>query len=222
MSISSVSLSARKCFWLFFFTQNEVNRSHFSNTSIFTILVDEINYLQKEGLEIQTKKALFIYLFCFRSYFTESFNATYFCRFCKISKNDSHLCSVEKTDLLRTEQNLNNDLLLNNIKETSVKENNKMHDFDEEVYKYGISHILYHYIYNIKNVSFNTLNEHLKEDDVKKKRLSFSASEMNYFLLLFPFIIGEDVCHDDVWKYYLILRKIHDLVNVKISPKRMR
>ncbi|KAL6418564.1 hypothetical protein ACFW04_012001 [Cataglyphis niger] len=107
-----------------------------------------------------------------------------------------------------------------------------MHDFDEGIYKYGRSHILYHYIYNIKNVSLNTLKGFdyasnnisnklplLREDDVKKKRLSFSASEMNYFLLLFPFIIGEDVCHDDVWEYYLILRKIHDLVNAKYQEE---
>jgi len=50
---------------------------------------------------------------------------------------------------------------------------------------------------------------------VRKKKLSFSASEMSNFLLLFPFIVGEDVSHDEIWEYYLILRKIHDLVNAK-------
>jgi len=40
-----------------------------------------------------------------------------------MSKYDSYLCPVEKPDLLRTEQNYNNDLL-NNVKETGVKENN--------------------------------------------------------------------------------------------------
>ncbi|XP_029674533.1 uncharacterized protein LOC115242409 [Formica exsecta] len=259
MSASSVSFSAGKYFLALLF--HSVDRSQFSNTSIFTILVDEINYLQKEGLKIQTREGSFHIYFALGLVlgdnlglnsalgFTESFNATYFCRFCKMSKNDSHSCPVKRTDLLRTEQNYNNDLLLNNMKETGVKENSvwnkvnyfhvtanaavdKMHDFDEGVYKYGMSHILYHYIYDIKNVSLNILNERLKgidyasnnisnrlpslrKDEVRKKKLSFSASEMSYFLLLFPFIVGEDVCHDDVWEYYLILRKIHDLVNAK-------
>lgn len=184
--------------------------------------------------------------------FTESFNANHFCRLCKISKNDSYSCPVEKTDLLRTEQNYNNDLLLN-MRETGVKENSvwnkihyfhvttnvaldKMHDFDEGVYKYGMSHILYHYIYVMKDISLNTLNERLKgfdyasnnisnrppslrQDEIKKKTLSFSASEMSNFVVLFPFIIGEDVSHDDVWEYYLILRKIHDLINAKCLQK---
>jgi len=135
-----------------------------------------------------------------------------------MSKNDLHFCSVEKTDLLRTEQNYNNDLLLNNITETGIKENSiwnkinyfnvtanatidQMHDFDEGVYKYGIGYILYYYlyyylnyyIYDIKNISLNTLNQQglkgfdyasnnitnrtspLREDEVKKKKLPFSA-----------------------------------------------
>lgn len=94
---------------------HSVDRSQFSNTSIFTILVDEINYLQKEGLEIQTTEGSFHIYFALGLVlgdnlglnsalgFTESFNATYFCRFCKMSKNDSHLCPVENTELLRTE-----------------------------------------------------------------------------------------------------------------------
>jgi len=107
-----------------------------------------------------------------------------------------------------------------------------MHDFDEGAYKYGMGHILYYYIYDIKNISLNTLNQRLKgfdyasnnitnrlpslrEDEVRKKKLSFSASEMSNFLLLFPFIVEEDVSHDKVWEYYLTLRKIHDLVNAK-------
>jgi len=107
-----------------------------------------------------------------------------------------------------------------------------MHDFDEGAYKYGMGHILYYYIYDIKNISLNTLNKRLKgfdyasnnitnrspslrEDEVRKKKLSFSASEMSNFLLLFPFIVEEDVSYDEVWEYYLTLRKIHDLVNAK-------
>jgi len=240
---------------------HSIDRNQFSNTSIFTNFVDEINYLQKEGLEIQTREGSFHIYFALGLIlgdnlglisalgFTESFNATYFCRLCKMSKNDSHSCSVEKADLLRTEQNYNNDLLLNNTRETGIKENSiwnkinyfhvtanaaidKMHDFDEGVYKYGMGHILYYYIYDIKNISLNTLNQRLKgfdyasnnitnrppplrEDEVRKKKLSFSASEMSNFLHLFPFIVGEDVSHDEIWEYYLILRKIHDLVNAK-------
>jgi len=139
-----------------------VDRSQFSNTSIFTILVDEINYLQKEGLEIQTREGSFHIYFALGLIlgdnlglnsalgFTESFNSTYFCQLCKMSKNDSHSCSVEKADLLRTEQNYNNYLFLNNTRETGIKENSiwnkinyfyvtanaaidKMHDFDEGV-----------------------------------------------------------------------------------------
>lgn len=40
---------------------HSTDRSLFSNKSIFTILVDEINYLQKEGLQIETKDVFQIY-----------------------------------------------------------------------------------------------------------------------------------------------------------------
>lgn len=114
---------------------HSVDQSQFSNTSIFTILIDEINYLQKEGLKIHTREGSFHIYFALGLVsgdnlglnsaldFTESYNATYFCRLCKMSKIDSHSCPIEKTDLLRTEQNYNNDLLLNNMKETGIKEN---------------------------------------------------------------------------------------------------
>lgn len=123
---------------------HSVDRSQFSNTSIFTILVDEINFLQKEGLEIETTAGSFHIYFALGLVlddnlglnsalgFTKSFNATYLYRLRKMSKNDSHSCSVERIDLLRTEQNYNNDLVLNNMKETGVKENNiwnKINDF---------------------------------------------------------------------------------------------
>lgn len=46
---------------------------------------------------------------------------------------------------------------------------------------------------------------------------------MSNFLLIFPFLLGEDVlCQedkDDVWQYFLILRKIHDIVNAKFLQK---
>lgn len=70
---------------------HSVDRTQFSNTSIFTILIDEINYLQKEGLEIQTKEGSFHIYFALGLIlgdnlglnsalgFTENFNAIYFC-----------------------------------------------------------------------------------------------------------------------------------------------
>lgn len=240
---------------------HSADRSEFQNHSVFGILVDEINYLQREGLYIKTETDSVQIFFALGLIlgdnlglnsaldFAEGFNAKYYCRLCKLSQLEAHSCVVEKEHLLRNEINYNNDIETKDFKESGIKRNSiwnnidhfhvtsnaavdKMHDLDEGVYKYGMGHILYHYIIKTKQISLSCLNERLKAfdygcnnitnkpplltyDAIKKRDLKFSASEMSNFVLLFPFLLGEDIIQDDVWQYFLILRKIHDIVNAK-------
>ncbi|XP_036146073.1 uncharacterized protein LOC118646711 [Monomorium pharaonis] len=244
---------------------HSADRNQFQNSSIFGILVDEINDLQRKGLYIPTKTGFIQVFFALGLIlgdnlglnsaldFAEGFNATYYCRLCKMSQNEAHSCVIEKENLLRTEINYNDDIKTKSFKDSGIKQNSiwnkidyfhvtsnamvdKMHDLDEGVYKYGMAHILYHYIIQTKKISLSCLNERLKafdygsnnitnkpplitDNEIRKKDLKFSASEMSNFLLLFPFLVGEDVPHDDVWQYFLSLRKIHDIVNAKYLQK---
>lgn len=245
---------------------HSADRSEFQNNNVFDILVKEINFLQKEGLYIQTETGPVQIFFALGLIlgdnlrlnsaldFAGGFNATYYCHLCKMSQHEAHSCCIEKEILLRTEDYYNNDLETKNLKDSGIKQNSiwnkidyfhvtsnaavdKMHDLDEGVYKYGMVHILYHYIINTKQISLSCLNERLKafdcgcnditikpplitDDKIRKKDLKFLASEMSNFILLFPFLVGEDILHDDVWHYFLILRKIHVIVNAKFLQKK--
>lgn len=218
---------------------HSADRSQFENTNVFGILVDEINYLQKESLHIETETGVVQVYFALGLIlgdnlglnsvrFCRKIQCQYYCRLCKMSRNEAHSCSVEKEYLLRTETNYNIDVETKYLIECGIKQNSvwnkidnfhvtsnaavdKMQDLDEGVYKYGMAHILYHYIINLintKQISLSCLNERLKafdygcnditnkpppitDDEIRKKDLKFPASEMSNFILLFPFLLGE-------------------------------
>ena len=48
-----------------------------------------------------------------------------------------------------------------------------------------------------------------------------SASEMQTFFICFAFYVGDLVQYDDLWNYYVILRKIIDLIYAKSLQKEV-
>ncbi|KAF2884895.1 hypothetical protein ILUMI_21266 [Ignelater luminosus] len=107
-----------------------------------------------------------------------------------------------------------------------------MHDIYEGVCQYDMLHILKYFIFIAKLFSINTLNFCLKlftyepemgnrppllsMDFQNKNKLSMSASEMICFVRIFSLVIGDLVLeNDEVWKFYLSLRNIIDIVSSK-------
>lgn len=180
---------------------HSADRSQFGNTNVFSILVDEINYLQREGLHIQTEEGSFQIFFALGLIlgdnlglntafdFAGSFNATFYCRLCKMSQHEAHVCTVEKDTLLRTELNYSNNIETKDMRQSGIKRNsiwNKienfhvtsnaavdiMHDLDEGVYKYGMAHILYYYVITRKEIPLSCLNERMKVFDYASNDIS--------------------------------------------------
>lgn len=107
-----------------------------------------------------------------------------------------------------------------------------MHDVFEGVCHYDMLHILKYFINDIKLFSIATLNNRMSYFDFgyetsnkppllgvdfyAKPKLSMSASEMLCFVRYFAVIIGDLIPQEnEVWKFYLVLRKIIDFITVK-------
>ena len=81
-----------------------------------------------------------------------------------------------------------------------------------------------------KKLSLNVLNDKLRcfnysdnaitnapplilQSEIKDKCLKMSSSEMQNFILIFGMLVGDLVSHeDDMWQFYLLLRRIVDIV----------
>lgn len=159
----------------------------FGNDVCFNQLIDEIIFLEQEGLSISTSKGNMHVHFILaimlgdnlgiNSFleFSKSFSANYFCRFCKVHKNESHNLSIENFELLRNKVNYNTDIITDNFPLTSVyKESllNKipsfhvtsnyfvdvMHAVFEGVCHYDLCHVIKYYIEYLKLFSLEILN----------------------------------------------------------------
>jgi len=104
-----------------------------------------------------------------------------------------------------------------------------------------MGHVVHHFVYCARvKVSLEILNDRLKtfdyyvngisnrppllsEMEVSGKKLKMSASEMQNFVSIFSYLIGDLVDHnDDVWYFYTVQRKINDLVNApRIQSSRL-
>lgn len=111
--------------------------------------------------------------------FAESFVANFFCRFCKMHKKDCRESCFEKLSLIRNVNNYENDLLIDNLSLTGIKErsifneisnyhvvNNLtvdiMHDLAEGVCKSELSKLLQHCILKKKYFTLQTLTWRIK------------------------------------------------------------
>lgn len=113
---------------------NADDRKSYGNKKTFRPLVEELKYLETEGVLINTPQGevkvffptvlligdnLGINSMCG---FVESFSASYMCRFCKVSKNTTKSMTVEDLTCLRDSENYTNDVTINDWTKTGIKE----------------------------------------------------------------------------------------------------
>lgn len=176
------------------------DRSNFSNASIFHVLVDQISDIQREGITVEVGETKHVIYFAMGLFlgdnlglntalgFTGSFNANYFCRFCKAHKTQTCSDLTERKDMLRTENEYMSDVDMG-VESTGLNENSiwnvipyfhvvfnfvadVMHDLLEGVLKYDMAHILHHYIIETKTLSLDILNDRLRTFDYQLNNIS--------------------------------------------------
>lgn len=153
----------------------------FGNDQCLHGLVNEINMLEKEGIDIVTQEGTFHVYFILGIIlgdnlglnsvleFSKSFSAKFFCRFCKADKAATWVMHQEDLNCLRNVQNYSEDIetgiykdsFLNQITSFHVTENyciDIMHDLFEGVCHYDLCHIIRYYIDTAKLFSLETLN----------------------------------------------------------------
>lgn len=102
------------------------------NREIFAPVIDELKDLETNGIVVQTESEHTIYFALCHilgdnlgqhavTGFVESFNADYYCRFCKEHKNTMRRQLRENILVLRNRVNYENDVLSNNVSQTGIK-----------------------------------------------------------------------------------------------------
>lgn len=237
------------------------DRKNYTNSKVFRILINEINYLQEHGIEVESKTGKKTVFFALGGVlgdnlglneilgYTGGFTAHYYCRWCKTIKKDTYTDCFERKGNLRCiadyQDDVNVGMQKSGISEASIwNEVNGFHVYDNCIadlmhdgpggaFKYDMGHITHHFILKSeKKISLDHLNERLMHFDylkhgfsnrpptllmqeVTEKNLKMSASEMMCYIYAFPFLVGDIVSHDEVWKFYLCLRNI---VNIVVAP----
>jgi hypothetical protein len=170
------------------------DRIQFGNRVIFQPLIDEFNYLIKQGLDFDLPDfngTIFFELALILgdnlglhsiTGFVESFSSNFSCRNCKVSKNNMAQLFQEDATLLRNMDNYMEDLRTNNVTLTGVKheciwlrvENfdlfsqigvDVMHDLNEGVMKYIMSEIIVALVDKEKFFSLQLVNNKLASFD---------------------------------------------------------
>ncbi|KYN21786.1 hypothetical protein ALC57_05836 [Trachymyrmex cornetzi] len=177
---------------------------------------------------------------------SEGFNANYSCRMCKHHRNEIAALTSLDINKLRTVQNYANDVLLQDLSMTGIKEKcvwddipsfsfvqsitfDIMHDLLEGVCGYDLALILFDLIY----FSLETLNNRIVYFDygpiessnavpqIKKEhlitgKLRFSSSEMLCFFRYFGLMLG-DLVPEDTESWHLYL-KLKSIVDIVTTP----
>lgn len=241
---------------------NADDRKTYGNKKTFRPLVDELKYLEKEGIIINTSHGnmkvyfptvlligdnLGINSMCG---FVESFSATYMCRFCKATKLMTETMTVEDPTYLRNPINYAADVASNDFKKTGIKEEfvfkdvqslghdisnaygvDCMHDGPEGIAHYTMIPILKHLL-DLDPLALETLNcrmymfdyghdvnnkpPSVTRENLNKKKLKMTASEMTAFVRYFGLFVGDMVSEDDeYWHMYLHLYDIFDIFQSK-------
>jgi hypothetical protein len=168
---------------LLFFTDD---RKKFGNQRIFQYLIDQLNGLFDDGVAVQHaryEKVKFVPILVIGDNlgvhqllgFVEGFNATYYCRFCILSKKDAKTGKIPMDSDLRNVSNYETQLALNDTKKTGLTEwsvfNNLktyhvitnpsvdvMHDIQEGVCHYILCQIILQFINEDEYFSLDMIN----------------------------------------------------------------
>ncbi|KAI8116607.1 hypothetical protein CVS40_11351 [Lucilia cuprina] len=173
------------------------------NESSLKYLINQINEMENEGIILNTEngnvKVRFILELILGDNlglnsllgFSKSFSSSYFCRFCKTSKQLSHKMIKEDSKNLRNIENFEHDIRHHSFKETGIKEDSPfnriasfhvvhnyavdmMHDLFEGICHYDICQIIKYYIQEIKIFSLETLN-------LRKQTFNYGQLEIENF-----------------------------------------
>ncbi|XP_055372059.1 uncharacterized protein LOC129606032 [Condylostylus longicornis] len=164
---------------------HSLDKKRFGNR-IFQKLIDELIDLETNGIKIFDHVVYFVLAACIGDNkglnsllgYTECFMANFFCRFCKMHRNDIRNAIKEDKVLLRNKTNYENDLSLNDVSKTGitskcifnqipsyhVTENfsvDLMHDLLEGVLNLEISYLLYDFIHKEKFFELRALNNRI-------------------------------------------------------------
>lgn len=147
----------------------------FSDQKVFAPLIDVLKSLEVNGIVVNIlgvpKKVYFVTSLLLGDNlgldslggFAETFTANYFCRFCKTHKSETMFQSVEDKSSLRTEENYNADVAIDNVSLTGIKSDSVLnalpsfhitknfcvdifHDFSEGICHYVMIQVLKHCI----------------------------------------------------------------------------
>lgn len=173
---------------------NSLDRKVFRNTVVFSEMIDELTYLETDGVEIDLSGSKSKIFFKFSLFlgdnlglheilgFTTSFRSHSFCRFCKIKLYDIQDKFYEDPNLMRNENNYSSDLLKNDTKSTGIVEQcifhkmtdfhvtqnlsvDTLHDILEGTCQYDLGQILRNFIEVKKYFELDEFNNWLKGFD---------------------------------------------------------
>uniref|UniRef100_A0A1B0CUY3 Uncharacterized protein n=2 Tax=Lutzomyia longipalpis TaxID=7200 RepID=A0A1B0CUY3_LUTLO len=208
-----------------------------SNEKCFNCLVDVINDLQTQGVSINVNgeniKVYFVLAFIIGDHlelnkalgFTSSFINNRYCRLCRKEKKEMKIDNEEDSNKLRTKENYNSDLLLNDAKKTGIVENsifNKiqffhvtdnvisdpMHDLYEGILT-TLNHLKASYNYNRDDHPSTT---EITKSHLTNRRLKMSASESQTFIKYFEKMMVNHVpINDPFMDVISLLQKICDI-----------
>ncbi|KAJ1525813.1 hypothetical protein ONE63_009016 [Megalurothrips usitatus] len=166
------------------------NRSIYSNKKTFRPLIDELLYLETEGISLtitglSTYKIYFVVAFVLGDNkglngvcgFVEGFSAYHYCRICNVHRDQAKQMFVEDPALLRTPENYAAAVELQDPQETGVKEEcifnrlpsfetptdicvDQFHDLTEGVAHYTMLSVLKHF-HGLNSMFINTLNNRM-------------------------------------------------------------
>lgn len=189
-------------------------KKQYGNKKIFKDLISELNYLETVGIDIIVNNENFKNFFSIGLIlgdnlgihsilgFVESFVARYPCRFCKSSKFECQQQLLQNDIILRNSFNYDNDVAINNVSQTGIKEKciwndlnffratenysvDIMHDMLEGVCKYDIGLILKYMVFDFKYFTVEIFNNRIETFnyspiDIRNRPTLISAENLKH------------------------------------------
>jgi hypothetical protein len=170
---------------------NSLDRNTVDLKIIFSRVVSELNFLEKEGITINLSNGLEKKLFfklvvvtgdnlglqtLFDSF--ESFSANYFCRFCFLPKSLINTVFTEDDCELRDESNydkhgVKQPCIFHEVGDFHVTKNvvvDNMHDWLEGIVRYDLGKILHHFIFEKKFFTLTVLMNGFRDSTMENTR----------------------------------------------------
>ena len=121
---------------------NSKNKKDAKDEDVFKKVVDEVNFLQEQGISLKIGNQSYIVKFKFVLIlgdnlglnglfgFVESFTANYYCRICRASSEEAAIMTTENESILRNRENYEADVRLQNSSQTGIKSSCVFHHIE--------------------------------------------------------------------------------------------